>query len=203
MDRLDYIVKKYQLDINSKSPVKLNISRHGGFIELLNELDIRIGAEIGVEQGKYSEEILNGTAMHLFCIDPWMAYFRYKDHRAQSKLDGFYEDAKKRLEPFDRATIIRKTSMEAVADFQENSLDFVYIDGNHDFEYVVSDIIHWSKIVKPGGIVAGHDYRAEEKDQRIPFHVIQAVNAYSDAYHIRPVFLTRKDRCASWFWVKP
>ena len=89
--------------------------------------------------------------------------------------------------------------MDAVKDFEPNSLDFVYIDGNHYFDYVVEDIIHWSKIVRPGGIVSGHDYR-KDKNEKVPFHIIQATHAYTDAHKISPWFVLA--RGATWFWVK-
>lgn len=48
--------------------------------------------------------------------------------------------------------------MDVVKQFKDESLDFVYIDGNHSFQHVVNDLCEWEKKVKVGGIVAGHDY---------------------------------------------
>ena len=48
--------------------------------------------------------------------------------------------------------------MDAVKDFADRSLDFVYIDANHEPQFVEEDIREWSKKVKVGGIVSGHDY---------------------------------------------
>lgn len=53
---------------------------------------------------------------------------------------------------------IRKKSMEAVRDFQDRSLDAVYIDGEHDEESVREDIREWRKKIKFGGYLMGHDY---------------------------------------------
>ena len=98
--------------------------------------------------------------------------------------------------------------MDIVKTFEDGSLDFVYIDGNHYFEYVVQDIAFWSKKVRKGGIVSGHDYihkRAPTKS-----HVIQAVNGYVDSYKINPWFLIGsqakvpgeiRDNSRSWMWV--
>ena len=105
-------------------------------------------------------------------------------------------------------TILRKTSMQALNDIDDNSLDFVYIDGNHDFLNVTQDIHYWLKKVKPGGILAGHDY------VYYPFrkynHVKNVVQAYANSYHLFPVFAVmqdkhglRRDRFRSWFLVKP
>ena len=99
------------------------------------------------------------------------------------------------------------TSMDAVRTFDDNSLDFVYIDGNHDFLNVTQDINAWFKKVRPGGILAGHDY--VRYPSRKFNHVQKVVNAYMTAYHLLPVFLTtstdkglKRDRYRSWFWVR-
>jgi len=53
---------------------------------------------------------------------------------------------------------IRKTSLEAFVDFEERSLDAVYIDAEHDYNSVLSDIRVWKDKIKIGGILCGHDY---------------------------------------------
>lgn len=204
MNTLDYILSKYEVSPTSETPmpIKLRLSRHGGLTRLFHELGFRTGAEIGVEQGKYSEEICrDNPGVKLYCVDPWMAYLRYRDEVRQSKLDGYYREAIDRLLPYGCA-ILKKSSVEAALEFEPGSLDFVYIDGNHDFEFVVFDIIEWSKRVRPGGIVAGHDYRDEKENSGIPFHVIQAVQAYTSSYRICPWFILGRDKCPSWLYVK-
>lgn len=199
-----YLLDKFQIaEDAARMPVRLrNYSRHGGLTSLYRELGFKVGAEIGVEQGKFSFEICrDNPGVKLYCIDPWKAYRRYVDHVSQSKLDRFYEEAVERLKGFD-CTFVRKFSLDAAKDFAPGSLDFVFIDGNHHFDFVVQDIIAWVPIVREGGLVCGHDYRGEDKNPRLPFHVVQATNAYTDAHKIRPWFVTNADRCPSWFWVK-
>lgn len=53
---------------------------------------------------------------------------------------------------------IRKLSMEAVNDFKDNTIDVIYIDGNHGYDSVCNDITEWYPKIKEGGIIAGHDY---------------------------------------------
>ena len=53
---------------------------------------------------------------------------------------------------------IRKSSMEAVKDFENESLDAVYIDAAHEEEFVREDIREWRKKIKPGGLLCGHDF---------------------------------------------
>lgn len=204
---LDYILKKFSaqgLD-PTQPPIQLRMSRHREFLELWHDLGYQTGAEVGVETGRYSEEICRAMpGVKLYCIDPWQTYDRYADHVSQSRLEHFYNATVNRLTVQNQfnVDIIRETSLEAVARFEPASLDFVFIDGNHHFDFVVEDIIAWSPIVRPGGIVAGHDYKPEGGEKiRIPFGVIEAVNAYTTAHKISPWFVTRGDKCPTWFWV--
>jgi hypothetical protein len=56
---------------------------------------------------------------------------------------------------------MKMTSRAAVENWPNGEVDVVYIDANHDYEYVLNDIDSWSKKIKKGGIIAGHDYSAE------------------------------------------
>ncbi len=152
------------------------------------------GAEIGVRIARNALEMFKRIKdLNLICVDPWTPYNR----RTPERMEKWYRRTCRRLKPYgDRATIIRKTSMDALADVKEGSLDFVYIDGFHEFDYVMPDIIFWAKKVRLNGIVAGHDY--------YPFYrggVMQAVDAYTRAHGINNWYVTMGDE-PTWFWVK-
>jgi len=73
--------------------------------------------------------------------------------------DFLFEHTTQRLAPFgDRNEIIRETSVVAAKEFENQSLDFVYIDAIHSFEECYQDLVAWIPKVKRGGLVAGHDY---------------------------------------------
>lgn len=200
---LAHILGKYHLDARAPMPLSIPDTRHGGLTGLWHDLGYTTGAEIGVEAGRFSEEICRANpGVKLFCVDPWQAYDRYADHVRQDRLDFFYHIADARLTKYG-CELIRKPSLEAVKCFQPGSLDFVFIDANHHFDFVVQDIIAWAPIVRSGGIVAGHDYKPEGSERTpIPFGVIEAVNGYTSAHKICPWFLWKKDKCPSWMWVK-
>ncbi len=161
--------------------------------ELFGELGYKEGAEIGVRWGKYSRILCEkNPGLHLYSIDPWLAY-TYLD---QAKQDEIYAGCVKNLSGLN-VTILKKKSMDALADIADRSLDFVYIDGAHDFDNAVMDIIHWSKKVKQGGIIAVHDY--------YHFHwagVVQAVDSYTHCHNIQPWYVTREVESTA-FWVNP
>src|SRR3990167_7957487 len=161
MNTLDYLFLKYNLgyDENTVMPIEIpNVSRLD-IVRWIRELDFKVGAEIGVAQGEFSKLIVVGNEqVKLYGVDPWEPYRGYKDYIKPESFDNLYAEAKSRLQYFKRFEFVRKYSMDAVKDFEDNSLDFVYIDANHEYEYVKQDITEWAKKVKSGGIVSGHDY---------------------------------------------
>lgn len=211
MSTLDYILKKFNIAFGRRTRMPIEIPNFGrdNLTTLFAELRFKTGAEVGVETGAYSETLLrNNPGLKLYSIDPWKAYRGYRDHIDQKELNQLYREARVRLKPYN-CKIIRKFSLNAVRDFADGSLDFVYIDGNHSFLNIVHDIIEWSKKIKVGGIVSGHDYVKHRRHMNI--HVKQVVNAYTDAYSIKPWFVLGtyeeipgqiRDNSRSWMWVK-
>lgn len=176
--------------------IELNQSRND-----LAKLFKGVGAEIGVERGVFSKRICTTNRdTKLFLIDPWQAYPGYRDHVSQDKLDAFYEETAIRMAPF-YSQMIRKFSMDAVQDFEDNSLDFVYIDANHDYNHVIEDITEWYKKVKVGGIISGHDY-IKRKGQDHLYAVKQAVNDFVSFFKIPKLFIYRGDNSPSWMFYK-
>lgn len=212
MDTLAYILNKYNLNPDVRHmPIEIPNTGRDDLAVLFAELGFRVGAEIGVEQGLYSEVLCRANPdARLYAIDAWRAYRGYREHVSQRKLDDFYEATRERLAGYN-CELVRKFSMDAVQDFEPESLDYVYIDANHSLRFVVEDITEWSTRVRRGGVVAGHDYR-KTKAPVTMLHVVQAVHAYTDAWKVRPWFvLGRKEKIEgeirdhnrSWFWVKP
>lgn len=209
MEAIDY-VQKLGLDL-TKQVVEIPNANRVTLAEMFGQLGYTRGVEIGTEQGVYAEVLCQKNPnLHLTCVDAWGAYRGYRDHVSQDKLDRFFETTKERLSPYN-TTLIRKYSMDAVGDFEDGSLDFVYIDANHELPFVVNDIIHWAKKVRKGGVVSGHDYYKSTKyDSKC--HVVYAVDAYVASYRIRPLYLLgRKERIEgelrdtsrSWMFIKP
>lgn len=158
-----------------------------------NKLGFKVGAEIGVLAGDYAltlcREIPN---LKYYGIDPWYIGGDMPKHKHRGK----YEHVKKILSPYD-ATLIKKFSMDAVKDFDRDSLDFVYIDADHRFDYVVNDIIEWTKKVKKGGIISGHDYKVASNCGVIP-----AVDGYTRSHGLRLKLTTDREEGISWWFRK-
>lgn len=169
--------------------------------KLFAKLNYKVGAEIGVWQGDYSLVLLqNNPDLKLYCIDPWqdyseMPYYPESDGKNYQQLqENNYETAKNKLAKYNVA-FLRKTSIDALDDISDRSLDFVYIDGAHDYSNVKRDISSWNKKVRSGGIVSGHDYTWVV---RRLLGVKQAVNEYTAEHGIK-FYVTVRDH--SYYWM--
>jgi predicted O-methyltransferase YrrM len=100
-----------------------------------------------------------------------------------------------------RLTVIREHSTVAVHRFAPASFDYVYIDADHTYEAAARDINLYAPIVRPGGILAGHDYA--NAGGAIPFGVKRAVDEYVIRNNLRDRVHISPDRPHSWFIVMP
>lgn len=200
MDTLDFIIKRYAVDLNvDQFPIKLPQSRWHDMGRLFNDLGFKKGVELGVYRGRFTATIARRAPnLELIGVDAWTVYPGYKDYVVSDLENEAYLDAVRRTEIFPKVKLIKGWSMDVVKQFDDESLDFVFIDANHDYEYVVEDIAAWSKKVRKGGLVMGHDYF---KTRRCNFGVIEAVNGWCSAYNVKPLFVWN-DQCPSWMYVK-
>ena len=210
METLECILNKFQLAPSEHGYTEIPNVGRDDLAVLFAELDFKVGVEVGVEQGLYSEVLCRANPnLHLYCVDAWEAYSGYRDHVGEDKLKDFYDKTSERLAPYN-VTLIKKFSMDAIKDFEDESLDFVYIDANHELPWVIDDIFHWDKKVKPGGIVSGHDYY-KSKRLYTKCHVKYAVDCYTQSFRVKPWFILGRqakisgevrDTSRSWMWVK-
>lgn len=140
-------------------------------------------AEIGVWKGDFSQMILDRIEPErLYLIDPWeyQAEFSgmwYGGAQAESQqdMDVIYEKVRSRLGSHPNVQLIREYSTSAAAQFEENALDWVYIDGNHTYDHVKADLEHYYPKVRCGGYLIGDDYDWGEERE---FPVRRAVDEF-------------------------
>ena len=180
------------------------------------ELGFKVGAEIGVYKADFTSKFAEAD-LKMFGVDPWTAHEDYENDpvhaQFQDRQDFLFGHAKRRVAPYENVSLIRKTSMDAVKDFKNESLDFVYIDGHHGFKYATEDIWEWTKKVRKGGIISGHDYGTNQKAPNDPYvlHVQYVVDAYTAALGIKNWYVLgrkekvegeKRDTWRSWMWFK-
>ena len=122
------------------------------------------GVEIGVKTGRYSDELLrHWHGNQLISVDPWLSAdpdeYIDRSNVSQDEFERYYRITRERLADHgERSDIWRMTSVEAAEKVEPQSLDFAYIDARHDYDSVKEDLAAWCDKVRPGGILAGHDY---------------------------------------------
>jgi beta-1,4-mannosyl-glycoprotein beta-1,4-N-acetylglucosaminyltransferase len=169
--------------IFSKKPSRSNILQHyyesvEGFFrygdtvfykEIIDRFNgpahfVEIGSFKGRSSSFMAVEIANSKKNIIFdCIDTWEGS---PEHQAGAEnadndvinntLYNTFIENMKPVEGYYNAK--RMTSVEAAKTYDDNSLDFVFIDADHSYESVKEDIIAWYPKIKPGGIISGHDY---------------------------------------------
>lgn len=179
--------------------------------ELLHARGYTVGAEVGVESGRYAYELLTrNPGLHLYCVDAWMPYKGYREHVTTGKLTSLFEDAERRLNGLN-VTFVKGWSVEMSAKFDDGSLDFVYIDANHDYAHVTEDLEAWVPKVRSGGIVSGHDYCGGKQRSGYVVEVVQAVKDFTAKHGIRPWYVlgtpelvpgSQRERPRDFMWVK-
>ena len=116
-----------------------------------------VGVEIGVYRGENSFDMLANLKIEkLYLIDPYEDYYGgcWESRKKQSEYDDIYNTITKKLIPYkDKVEVIRKKSCDAIDKIPE--VDFVYIDGNHEFDYVLQDIALYYPKIKEGGVLSG------------------------------------------------
>ena len=156
------------------------IKSRNELIRYFEHCGFKKGAEIGVNYGLFSHYMLKTIPnLSLLSIDPW---FTDKPDAKKARRTAY-----KTLTPYKNCQIIEKTSMMAACDVPDKSLDFVYIDGDHSFDAVMCDLIEWTKRVKPGGIVSGHDYLKK-------YHGLRRVVDVYTRFHNIKFYLTEPQR---------
>jgi len=154
----------------------------------------RLGVELGVAGGAYSEHLLMSMPLRrLYSVDAWAG------DRGHDILQC--DAATRRLSKYGaRSIVLRARFDEALALFDDGALDFVYIDGYaHTGNEGGRTLRDWWRKVRPGGIFAGHDYDAENWPKNVA-----AVDAFREEMEgeIVEFFTTAERECASWVVVK-
>lgn len=167
---------------------------------LFDESDLTV-AEIGVYRAETSVSFLETLDIKkYYAIDPW----EYSKTNSESGTtvkhsvnDGSAKkEALERLDGYTQVQIIQKPSADAHSDIENDSLDFLFIDGDHDTQAVLDDIVNYLPKVKDGGIIAGDDYYWPT--------VTEAVDQYEKdtnvkMYHGCPY---KKDSFRTWYFIK-
>jgi hypothetical protein len=169
-------------------------------------LGFKTGAEIGVQRGRNAIVMVDNIPdLKLYLVDPYRDYEWSNRMYGEKHHNKFKGMTHKRMRG-KNVVFLEDFSEDAVREVPDDSLDFVYIDGMHTYNFVMLDLILWSRKVRGGGIISGHDYIPN----RNVVQVMWAVDDYVRRHKIKPLYLTDPKACVaagdkstSFFFVNP
>jgi predicted O-methyltransferase YrrM len=144
------------------------MNRHDLVKSIVEKLENGIIVEIGTHVGNFADHILQHSNQSvLYCIDPYICYDKYDDAINNITGDDLYNSTRQRLTSKygDRVRFIRTFSDDALSDIPDE-IDFLYIDGNHRYDYVYQDLKNYYSRVKDGCCIVGDDAVDKDDTQR-------------------------------------
>jgi len=131
----------------------------------------------------------SGKFKRIFAVDPWSQKFRDRNNK-EKPYNKMYDDMEWAERSFDQrmkgCNVVKLKG--TISEFLHviPPLDFVYIDGNHSYDFVKNDIIQAKKLIRKCGIIAGHDYllpdvkKAVDEFFQVKVYPDQSWRAYGD-----------------------
>lgn len=136
-----------------------------------NSIFVEIGCWKGKSASFMAEQIMNSKKnIQFYCVDTWKGTLTEDGHQTDPDVvnDRLFEVFNQNLSPFaGYYNPIRSTSVEAASQFDDNSLDFIYIDASHEYIDVKNDIAAWFPKLKKGGTIAGDDYNSSQVSRAV------------------------------------
>lgn len=104
-------------------------------------------------------KVVKQNGGRLYCIDHWQGNEGTKNvDRAQDKdIQAIFEHNMKTLELWDYITAIKSDSVTASAQFDNNSIDFLFLDADHRYQPFMDELKAWYPKLKAGATICGHD----------------------------------------------
>jgi len=142
-------------------------------------------AELGVDRGEFSEQILKicqPTKLHL--VDSWSSK-RYNNDLKKGVEVKFAQQIKSR-----QVELNIGLSVEWASKFKERYFDWIYIDTDHGYKVTIAELYAYEPKIKDGGYICGHDYIIGNWDGRVKYGVIDAVYEFCEKRNWELAYLT-------------
>lgn len=151
-----------------------------GLLDKINEGDVC--AEIGTLKGDYANLISLQPISKLHLIDPWISIpdIPHRWHAMpQDAMDEYKSHVYERFAKNESVEIVEKYSADAVLDFESDYFNWIYLDANHTYSFVIEDLKNWWNKLKSGGYICGNAYIDNPIARNVlDFGVIPAVDDF-------------------------
>lgn len=163
-----------------------------GLGEMIKNVKNPVGLEIGLAEGYTTRFLMESNdTLTLYCVDPYVNYIDWNGNNLNERENVYQQFLENTKQFSNRIKFIRKFSDDAVSDIEDESLDFIFIDGLHTYDQVTKDMTNYYSKVKPGGIFSGHDYR-----------VIKCINDAVNDFAKKMDKVVLETECDVWYWYK-
>lgn len=174
-----------------------SVGYYGVLTKVINENNFKRVAEIGIGYGTHAKYILKTTNVNeLILVDPTKYYpndgFAIDIMNQMPEVPGnnfneLYELIVKELSPWsNRYKWFRKESLNITEDdVPDESLDCIFVDGDHSYDSVINDLQFWWKKLRKGGHLLGDDYYMPQ--------VSRAVHHFAGLYNLNVDFLSKEN----------
>jgi len=174
----------------------------------------RTYAEVGVYKGDFAMGVKRFAPRKMYLIDPWVepaledlipADYTV-DPRASIKeslrdyypggmsaaLEQAFLKVQENFGSDPNCEIIRNTSKEAVSSFSDGSIDLLYLDGNHRYDYVLADLERWAQKVSQGGVIIMNDCYVAHPGKKQHMSVLEALSTFLKLYDWVPIAMVNQ-----------
>jgi hypothetical protein len=202
MDINKYLEKRYTISAGKNSMTVMNFFRKELYT-LFKDLEFKTGCEVGVLRGKNAHGMFKYIpGLKLYLVDPYADYDGGQRTYGKKNTNSFFEQMMRKMSGRNYE-LIKMKSQDACKYVPDGSLDYIYIDGNHKYDYVMMDLFNWIPKVRKGGILSGHDFFNQPSRG---FGAKSAIINYVTFYGFKPLYVTHRTRtkkyAPSWFFVK-
>ena len=132
-----------------------------------------IAAEVGVAEGFFSKIIMEMISpSKIYLID----YYQHNSPHNEYDHNNHYKYILNKFNDIKEVSIMKGLSWDCLQQLSSDSLDYIYIDGDHSYESVKKDITGAMRVIKNGGILHFNDYTTFSPIENIKYGVLHAVN---------------------------
>jgi hypothetical protein len=141
-------------------------SRFELWVQIIQNLEAEVVAEIGVWKGAFAKHMLKRceTIRRYYMIDPWanLPDWNKPFNVSPTAFDDVFIEAMRETEfAAEKRTVLRGVSREVIDRIPDGSLDAGYIDGDHTLRGITIDLIKVLPKIKEGGLLGGDDFKTE------------------------------------------
>ena len=164
-------------------------------------IDLRLPTcQLGCAEGRYDAEILTWGGTKHYMVDNWATIPNVVGQGAfpQHQHDRCYREAMSKVRKYgDRVHVLKGMTKDMAQFVPDESLGFLYLDADHNYEGCLDDLKTWYQKVVKGGIVGGHDYLSPD------YGVNKAVTEFAELMGLE-IFTLHENRMedAGFYFIK-